>query len=68
MMLFGMPFSNREDMVLVEATAKSWYVVHSETLEIIEIIQRKEINSIHGRDIWKRVYSERNSAPEEDNT
>lgn len=42
--------------ILVEATALKWYVLDSQTLKIIEIIQKKDINSSQGQEIWKRIF------------
>lgn len=54
-----------KDRILVDATAKSWYVVHSETLEIMETIDKKMLNTLNGREIWKRIYCEWNSVFED---
>ena len=55
-----------KDRILVEATSQKYYVFNSETLETIEVITKKELNTQNGREIWKRIYAEWNSAFRED--
>lgn len=47
-----------KERILIEATSTKWYILHSETLNIIEEISKKDLNSLNGREIWKRVYKE----------
>lgn len=44
--------------LLVEATSTKWYVLHSETLEIIEMISKKDLNSPKGQEMWKRIFQD----------
>jgi len=44
--------------LLVEATSAKWYVLDSETLDIIEIISKKDLNSYRGQEIWKRIFED----------
>ena len=45
-----------KDRLLVEATSTKWYMLNSETLEIIEIINKKDLNSHKGQEMWKRIF------------
>lgn len=47
-----------KDKILVEATSTKWYVLNSETLETIEIINKKDLNSHKGQEIWKRIFKD----------
>lgn len=45
-----------DNKILVEATASKWYVLDSQTLKTIEMIQKKDINSAQEQEIWKRIF------------
>lgn len=47
-----------KDKILVEATSTKWYVLNSETLETIEIIRKKDSNSLRGQEMWKRIFQD----------
>lgn len=47
-----------KDKILVEATSTKWYVLNSETLDTIEIINKKDLNSHKGQKIWKRIFKD----------
>lgn len=47
-----------KEKILVEATSTKWYVLNSETLDIVETISKKDLNSRYGQEIWKRIYKE----------
>ena len=51
-----------KDRLLVEATSTKWYVLNSETLETLEIINKKDLNSQKGQEIWKRIFQDWESA------
>lgn len=46
-----------DNRILVEATSSKWYVLDSQTLKIIETIQKKDLNSAQGQEIWKRIFN-----------
>lgn len=57
-----------KDKILVEANARQWYILNSETLEILEIIHKKELNPENEQAIWKRVFQEWKIAEDDNST
>lgn len=43
--------------ILVEATSSMWYVLDSRNLKIIEMLQKRDLNSAQGQKIWKRIFN-----------
>lgn len=44
--------------ILVEATSTKWCVLNSESLETIEVISKKDLNTHQGQEIWRRIFKD----------
>jgi len=55
-----------KDRILVNANARQWHILNSETLEVAEIIRKKDLDTNWMPTVWKRLFQERHPSENED--
>ena len=55
-----------KDRILVEANARQWHILNSETLEVTEVILKKNLDTNWMPTIWERLFRERHPSEDEE--